>query len=645
MESSEVTNQLLKKKYDLHKSPEVENAAKRTRMRTGEKVPQDPLAQIQNYLDRFHEITDRTDPEKRERGIQAIKTVLLDKFVTKFEDIPESYWKSQEGILRERGQQGDYNRFSKEEKNKWKKEVSEGVLKDQRASLEQWIDYLASEDSSYMPDAMKYWVFRNVVSMQEYDKEKQEFPQRSKGAIKMFPDINHEALSYVIDAVAKKYKGETLNFKQFTFDLTDEQKKQFQQALARENFPALYGWANEQITPIPKHLLPVTQGAWVKYNQNSDHLPLVKSVRGYGTGWCIAGDSVAKNYLAQGDFYLFYSNDDKKNPSIPRIAIRIEGGKIAEVRGIAYKQNLDSYVSDVLKKKLDEFPDRDQYLKKESDMKCLTAIEHQIKEGQSLTLQDLRFLYELDASIEGFGNEKDPRIKELREQRNSDEDMPVVFECDKSQIARGVGEINKDTKVYVGVLTPGIFDAIQRYNIEHVYTTFPEGRIRRESIEIGGKSVRELEQELKQANINVSEYAKKDMLYSKDFITLPNSQTLDTVRLKVGDLLPGNPTTDQIYAKAKELGLELVPAETGVHYRLKYKDQPLDEWLYMGMKQIPDRSGYPHVFKLYRDDGGLWLDYGWAGPDGRWYPEGELMFFLSKSEPQKPGFLSRFLKH
>lgn len=519
-------------------------------------------------------------------------------------------------------------------------------MDDQRASLEQWIDYLASEDSSYMPDSMKYWVFRNVVNMQEYDKEEHKFPQRSKGTVKMFPDINHEALSYVIDAVVKKYKGESFSFGSFEFDLNDQQKKEFRQALSSENFTTLYAWANEQITPIPKHLLPVTQGKWIKYDQNSDHLPLVKSIRGRGTGWCIAGDSVAKNYLQQGNFYLFYSNDDKQNPTIPRIAIRMEGDKIAEVRGIAYKQNLDPYVSDVLEKKLDEFPDKDQYLKKESDMKHLTEIEHQMKDDQKLTSEDLKFLYELDTSIEGFGYEKDPRIKELRDQRNPEEDMPVVFGCGKIQIAHSIGEINKDTKAYVGVLVPGIFDAIQEYNIEHIYSSFPEGRMRREAFEVGGKSVRKLEQELKQSNINVSEYTERDMLRNKDFATLSNPETLNTIRLKVADLgLPGNPTTDQIYARAKELGLELVPAEAGVHYRLKYKDQPFNEWLYMGMKPITDRHGYPYVLGLFRCEDGLWLNVDWATPGHGWRPGHEFMFTLRKSEPQKPGFLNRFLKH
>jgi len=47
---------------------------------------------------------------------------------------------------------------------------------------------------------------------------------------------------------------------------------------------------------------------------------------------------------------------------------------------------------------------------------------------------------------------------------------------------------------------------------------------------------------------------------------------------------------------------------------LKYRNQPLNEWIYMGMKQITDSDGSPFVFELVRDDGGLWLDALWAGP-------------------------------
>lgn len=654
--SAEATDQLLKKKYDLHKSPEVEKAAKRHQMRTGEKVPQDPLLRIQNYLNRFHEITDQTDPDKREKGIQAIKTVLLDKFVTKIEEIPESYWKSQETVLRQRGQQGDYDRFSEEGKTKWKKEISEGLLDDQRASLEQWIDYLASESSSYMPDAMKYWVFRNVVNMQEYDKEKQEFPQRSKGTIKMFPDINHEALSYVIDAVVKKYKGESFSFGRFEYDLTIEQKRQFQQALDRENFPLLYAWANEQITPIPKHLLPVTQGAWVKYRQNSDHLPLVKSIRGHGTGWCIAGESVAQNYLKAGDLYIFYSNDDQRIPTIPRIAIRMKGNKIAEVRGISHRQNLDHYMNDVLAQKLEEFPDKDQYMKKESDMKHLTEIDNKTKSQEALTKDDLTFLYELDSSIEGFGQEKDPRIKELKAQRNPEEDMPIVFGCSKDQIARSPDEVNDNTKAYVGSLVHydnngkiiPIFKKIG--HLEHIYTTFPERKIRFQDIAIGGKTVQELMEELEsdQRKVNL-DYRVYDIIESPDFTTLKNPKTLSIIILEIQDLgfstegiklpeggtvFPGRPTIDRVYAKIKELGLELCPAETGLCMRSGYTNEHMA--LHIGMEPIIATYNLPHILELQWGPYGLKIE-GNARSIGEVGGDDKFAFTLSHSATLREG--------
>src|ERR1035437_3265928 len=68
MENVSPENQLLKRKYDLHKQPEVNAAARRTLAHTGEKIPQDPLARIGNYLNRFREITDRTEPKEREHG-------------------------------------------------------------------------------------------------------------------------------------------------------------------------------------------------------------------------------------------------------------------------------------------------------------------------------------------------------------------------------------------------------------------------------------------------------------------------------------------------------------------------------------------------------------------------------------------------
>lgn len=160
-------------------------------------------------------------------------------------------------------------------------------------------------------------------------------------------------------------------------------------------------------------------------------------------------------------------------------------------------------------------------------------------------------------------------------------------------------------------------------------TLLSEGRLRRERITIGGKTSIQLQKELQKGGFQVSSYAKS-MMGSPDFTTQKNPEEIDLVRLKVADLdLPGNPTTDQIYERAKEYGLGLCPAEVGPQMRQSYKDQPYGECLYIGMKQVTDPDGSPRVFGLRRGSDGLWLHDSWAGPARQWNPGCEFVVRLS----------------
>ena len=209
--------------------------------------------------------------------------------------------------------------------------------------------------------------------------------------------------------------------------------------------------------------------------------------------------------------------------------------------------------------------------------------------------------------------------------------MLVIFECAKEQIAHVPSQINENTKAYVGQLEPGIFQKLPE-NLEHVYTSFPEKKIRRENLEIGGKSAEQLISEMEAAGINISDYAKS-MLKNREFVPGKNPEDATLIRLTVADLgFKSSATTDQIYERAQNLGLELCPADTGPNYRLKYRNQPLNEWIFMGMKQIAGSDGGPYVFKLGRDVDGLWLNGPWAEPDDEWYPGCKFVFRLRKSE-------------
>jgi len=627
VENGEASNQLLKNKYSLDESAEVKAVAERTKARTGKWPPRDPLDRIQNYLNRFREITDREDPHQRERGMEAIKRLLRRKYVIKPEEIPESFWENQRRIIRERGQEADLEHVDWEQ---LKRQNAEAIVADQTSSMDKWIDYLSSPDAPY-PDALKYWTLRNVFTISEYDKEKKQYPQRSKGTTKPFPDLNREALAYVIDSVDKKYTATG------AIRAQEDNDPEFEKLLQGENFAKLYAFAIERVTPADERGLVNTQGQWVKYNQGTDHMPLVTSLQGHGTGWCTAGESTAQAQLQGGDFYVYYSNDRDAKPTVPRVAIRMAGGSIAEVRGIAPEQNLDPHVAPIVEQKLEEFPDGKAYQKKVVDMKRLTEIDHKTQKGEPLDATDLTFLYEVDSPIQGFGYSRDPRIEEIRSQRNPEEDMPVVFGCESSQIAHNPSEIRPDIKAYVGPLLPGIFDRLQEHTIEHVYTSFPEGKITRQEVEIGGKTKEQMQQELEQAGVTVTSYAQ-DMMRSPDFTTLPVAQMLDTVRLKVGDLgLDWYPTTDQVYQKAQELVLDLCPAEVGPTLRLADNNQPIGEYYWIGMKQITDSDGNPYVFRVAHGEGNSWVDGGWAGPGNLWSPRDGFVFSLRPSTRLRTG--------
>ncbi len=598
-------NDFLKNKYNLHNAPEVEQAAKRTQIQEGESIPQDPQSRIQNYLDRFNSILEREDPQNRERGIEAIKRLLHSKFVIKQKDIPNSYYELQRRIAREEGH-GNIQ-ITQEQKD----ELAEIVIHDQQSTLDLWIDYLSSPDAPY-PDWLKYYALRSILNIGEYDKEKKQFTKRSKRTTKPFPDLNREALAYVLDLLEKKYSPKKIDLS--SLDQIDRQE--LERLLKLENFGDLYAFAIEKVTPISFDKLQTTKGRWVKYNQGEDHMPLVQSLQGYGTGWCTAGESTAQKQLEGGDFYVYYSEDEQHNPIIPRVAIRMSGSSIGEVRGIAHQQNLDPYITDIVQEKLKEFPDGSQYEKKNRDMKLLTLIEKKTEKGQPLSKQELEFLYEVNSPIQGFGYQKDPRIEEIRDKRNKDDDMLVIFECTKEQIAKNKDEIKEDTKAYIGSLFPGIFTILQKHNIEHIYTSFPEGRIRREEIIIGGKTEEQLEKEMEQQGMRMYD-STRDIMRKMEIQINPESLSL--IRLSVRDLgFTQNPTTDQLYQRATELGLDLCPAEVGPHYRLSHKDQPMGDWVHIAMQPIASRDGSLSVFDVESSDSGLWLRSGWASPGSRW---------------------------
>lgn len=82
----------------------------------------------------------------------------------------------------------------------------------------------------------------------------------------------------------------------------------------------------------------------------------------------------------------------------------MKGDQIAEIRGIAPNQNLDPYIVPVLDQKLTEFGDKGKaYQEKIANMQRLTTIENKLNAKQTLSDEDIEFLYFNDRTIKGFG--------------------------------------------------------------------------------------------------------------------------------------------------------------------------------------------------------------------------------------------------
>lgn len=490
----------LKHKYpELLKSKSVSSA-----LRSSD-VKKDTGAGIQQYLNRLTRLV--LDPNNRQKqtelgdlnkaqrpkAVGMLRQALIREYITNnTEKLAQGAAAVEQRVARTLGH-GDLE-YDQEQLQ----ERAIIAKKDLVSSLDNWLTYLSDPKEDY-PDWFKYYTFRSILQLSQYDKDKQEFPNRSKGTTKLFPDLDRGALGYVKDRIQASFDKETL-----TIIKEQEQKagtpfgellsQKTAESFATLSFAKQYAEAISKSGSITPELRAITEGEWKKYPKGSDPIHLWSSLQSKGTAWCTAGYGTATTQLQGGDFYVYYTKDTLGNPTIPRIAIRMDGDRtIGEVRGVAdTAQNLEGNMAPILDTKLIEFGDEGiKFQKKSADMKQLTAIENKLKQDPAtpLTKEELRFLYEVDSKIEGFGYGEDPRIKEIRENRNKKVDLCVALDCSPYQIVDKASDITTQTVAYLGDLaqkdahvlntrtTPLIIFGYTNFENCTTFTSLPQGTI------------------------------------------------------------------------------------------------------------------------------------------------------------------------
>ncbi len=391
---------------DLHLSEIVVHTANKS---------DDKYQKIEKYMKRLEDVTKRVSERDR---ISLIKMYYYKKYVIKEQNVPESHFKKLEKIALDRG----YGHVKYDEETK--KQEIEHIINEQKASLDMWLDYFFSKDTDMYPTWFKYYVFQGMLKLGFFDKEKNSYTKRTESTVKPFIELNREALSLIYSELVKVLNKESID------------DKKLNELINNGSFSKLYSYAILKLDSVKDDRFKSDDGIWKKYNKGSNPEILFNDINGKGTGWCTAGGiKTASNHINGGDFHVYYTKDREGNYTKPRIAIRMEDDQIAEIRGISKDQNIEANMEKVVDKKLEEFPDRDEYKKKVKDMEMLTYIYTKYQNKGELTKNDLRFLYEIDDEITGFGYERDPRIEELLEGRNVRKDLVLIFDCKEENIS------------------------------------------------------------------------------------------------------------------------------------------------------------------------------------------------------------------
>jgi hypothetical protein len=438
----------------------TDKTAKRSQMRENKNIPNEPEARIENYFKRFTDIFEREKESERIRGVESIKRLLQQKYIVKPENISDDYIKGvlfgnfaeQKGYTRgdikdseirqnilkqfqsETGQ--DFNLYKIPEDER--KKVREMAVKDQKARLESWFNYLTSPEAENIPLAYRYWAFAEMLKMGSYDEDRKKYNKRNETTAAPFPELDQQALALVFDEIRRKQIGKTSQID------TDDKKSQeeFSNRLKSENFNKLYAFAQEHLNSLrlPTERLSVTEGEWRVFPQGSNAREVVNSLEGFHTKWCIAGQGTAEGYLSRSDLHIYFSQNTESKNTIPRACIVDSKDRgITEVRGVisdeVNMQHLDDYIAPVVEEKLENISGGEKWRDSMKDMKRLAGIHLKHQQREELTRDDLRFIYEIDGKINTTGYGQDPRIQEILQGRDVKEDLSSILNIPREQIS------------------------------------------------------------------------------------------------------------------------------------------------------------------------------------------------------------------
>lgn len=410
----------------------VDSSFERARKWHDKLVGKNDERRIDAYLERL----DRSIKKLGSKHEQLLWQSTVDSLIVKPEDISDSYWKTQEQILRDNGQGRELSEDEKEYL------IREDIQKNQRESLESWTNYLSHEDCPY-PTWFKVYAIEGVSKMGVYDKSTMRYKKRDNGSVAPYPRFNPATLAKVYDAIISFYginPSKDLGVNQPSAE--DEARAAELDALVQSgNFNKLYSrllLSEKTIMKTPERTEDI-DGEWVEYGLGDEDA--IASAAD-GTPWCVASPSVGRSYLTTGLYgddyddyddrhgeskakFIFFHLHDKDGRLADNAcaSIRLDtDGNVAEISGLKDGQALEDSLVPIVEEKVRSLPGGEKFLKAFADKQTLIALDRKIQYGKEITKEDFRFIWELDRPIETLDtyNVEDPRIEEFRKKYDSE---------------------------------------------------------------------------------------------------------------------------------------------------------------------------------------------------------------------------------
>ena len=363
------------------------------------------------------------------------------RLVIEPDDIPESYWQSQEQILRDNGH-GDMHLGQFE-----KQQLTESIQQQQRESVDSWANYLGDKNSPY-PIWFKIYAFDGMSKMGVFEKNKGKFGKRDKTTVAPYPHLNPAVLAKVYGTIAAFYGISD----QERYDDQEDSKgsQELEQLIRSGNFNNLYSkllLEQKSIPEIPKNPEDV-HGTWIEYRPGEEQ---ELSFAAEGTPWCIADPGVGRNYLRYGEYgealeqeeddpYFGYEAQEQEeddsdnkakfillhlnNPStnLPAdtacASIRLgPDGNVAEISGLQDGQALDDVLVPVVQEKVKSLPGGEKFLQAFADKQELIQLDRKWQANEPFTQEEWDFVFEVNRKIVTLDTyrDEDPRLREFRD--------------------------------------------------------------------------------------------------------------------------------------------------------------------------------------------------------------------------------------